>query len=161
MSFFLKGCNFTLQYTEFYLNPRKGKGWFCTGAEKKETQTPRCCYEWAKWRWLPLQPLSSPKGREGRQGAEVGLQGESSQGSFTERSVGNGTGTNQHYSIALWVNISHIPAFFSDSSVSFHSTFFIWNIWTVSLENVYSQVTTSSFVNHCASKAHVSIIQCH
>lgn len=80
--------------------------------KKPRAQTPNCCYEWAKWRWLPLQALSCPKAREGRQGVEVGLQGESAPGSFTERSVGNGTGTSWHYSTALWVNISHTLAFF-------------------------------------------------
>lgn len=109
---------------------------------------PACCYEWAKWRWLRLQAPRCPKGREGRQGVEVGLQGESCQGSFTERSAGNGTGPSWHYSTALWVNISHTLTFFPDSSMSFHSASFIRKIWTVSLENVYTQVTRSSFVSH-------------
>lgn len=39
---------------------------------------------------------AAPKRGEERRGDEVGLQNDSSHGSFSERSVGNGTGTNQN-----------------------------------------------------------------
>lgn len=42
--------------------------------------------------------------------------------------------------------------FFFNSSTSFHSASFIRKIWTVSLENVYTQVTRSSFVTTACSK---------
>lgn len=39
-----------------------------------------------------MQALSCPRGREGRQGVEVGVLGESCRASFTERSLGNEQG---------------------------------------------------------------------
>lgn len=109
---FLKGA--VLNHITLNSTLNHGKEWdFIHRSWKKpQAQTSNCCCEWAKWRWLLLQDPSCPKVREGRQGVEVGLQRESCQGSFTERSVRNGTGTSWHYSTALWVHISHTLPFF-------------------------------------------------